>query len=116
MRCCLGSIKNNEMTQDDRWQKRYEEVKAFIGTNKRNPSKYVAEERLMVHFLKRGRKMLNAGGLVEQRFTRPSFFRPFGGKRQQDILSFGANERTKESVTEGQVPCHWVPCHCVSIR
>lgn len=57
------------MTQDERWQKRYEEVKNFIETNKRNPSKYVAEERLMVHFLKRGRKMLNAGELAEPRFS-----------------------------------------------
>lgn len=56
------------MTQDERWQKRYEEVKNFIETNRRNPSKYVPEERLMVHFLKRGRKMLNAGELVEPRF------------------------------------------------
>lgn len=46
-----------------------EEVKNFIETNKRNPSKYVAEERLMVHFLKRGRKMLNAGELADPRFT-----------------------------------------------
>lgn len=57
------------MTQDERWQKRYDEVKNFIETNKRNPSKYVAEERLMVHFLKRGRKMLNAGELADLRFT-----------------------------------------------
>ena len=57
------------MTQDERWMTRYQEVKSFIETNKRNPSKYVAEERLMVHFLKRGRKMLNAGELAESRFS-----------------------------------------------
>ena len=57
------------MTQEERWQKRYDEVKNFIETNKRNPSKYVAEERLMVHFLKRGRKILNAGELADPRFT-----------------------------------------------
>lgn len=57
------------MTQDERWQKRYEEVVGFIEVNKRNPSKYVAEEKLMVHFLKRGRKMLNAGELAEPRFS-----------------------------------------------
>ena len=56
------------MTQDERWQKQYEDVVSFIETNKRNPSKYVAKERLMVHFLKRGRKMLNAGELAEPRF------------------------------------------------
>ena len=57
------------MTQDERWKIRYEEVKAFIESNKRNPSKYAPEERLMVHFLKRGRKMLNAGELAEPRFS-----------------------------------------------
>lgn len=57
------------MTQEERWNARYKEVKSFIETNHRNPSKYVAEERLMVHFLKRGRKMLNAGELAEPRFS-----------------------------------------------
>jgi hypothetical protein len=57
------------MTQEERWNARYEEVKSFIETNRRNPSKYVAEERLMVHFLKRGRKMLNAGELADPRFS-----------------------------------------------
>lgn len=57
------------MTQDERWKARYEEVKSFIEENHRNPSKYVAEERLMVHFLKRGRKMLNAGELAEPRLS-----------------------------------------------
>lgn len=57
------------MTQEERWMTRYNEVVSFIETNHRNPSKYVAEERLMVHFLKRGRKMLNAGELAEPRFS-----------------------------------------------
>lgn len=58
------------MTQEERWQKRYEEVFDFIEANKRNPSKYVAKERLMVHFLKLGRKMMNAGELQEPRLSR----------------------------------------------
>ena len=57
------------MTQEERWNTRYEEVAGFIKANHRNPSKYVAEERLMVHFLKRGRKMLNAGNLEEPRLS-----------------------------------------------
>ena len=57
------------MTQKERWEIRYQEVKNFIETNKRNPSKYIPEERLMVHFMKRGRKMLNAGELAEPRFS-----------------------------------------------
>jgi hypothetical protein len=55
------------MTQDERWEARYNEVKRFIETNRRNPSKYNPEERLMCHFLKRGRKLLNAGEMAEPR-------------------------------------------------
>lgn len=46
---------------------RYKEVVNFIEINHRNPSKYVPEEKLMVHFLKRGRKLMNAGELKEPR-------------------------------------------------
>ena len=55
------------MDQDTRWLTRYNEVKSFIETNHRNPSKYYPEEKLMVHFLKRGRKLMNAGELAEPR-------------------------------------------------
>ena len=51
------------MTQDERWMVRYQEVKDFIEANHRNPSKYKPEEKLMVHFLKRGRKLINANEL-----------------------------------------------------
>lgn len=55
------------MTQDEAWLKKYQEVMTFIETNHRNPSKYNPEEMLMVHFLKRNRKLMNAGELVEPR-------------------------------------------------
>lgn len=55
------------MTQDERWLSRYNEVKSFIEMNHRNPSKYYQEEKLMVHFLKRNRKLMNAGDLQETR-------------------------------------------------
>ncbi len=48
---------------------RYNEVKTFIETNHRNPSKYAPEEKLMTHFLKRGRKLMNADELKEPRLT-----------------------------------------------
>jgi len=35
------------MDQDIRWLTRYNEVKTFIETNHRNPSKYCGEEKLM---------------------------------------------------------------------
>ena len=46
------------MDQETRWLLRYNEVKSFIETNKRNPSKYNPEERLMCHFMKRGWKLI----------------------------------------------------------
>lgn len=57
------------MTQDEKWLTRYNEVKNFIETNHRNPSKYAPEEKLMIHFLKRGRKLMNAGELKEPRLS-----------------------------------------------
>lgn len=48
---------------------RYNEVKNFIEANHRNPSKYYPEEKLMVHFLKRNRKLMNANELQEPRLT-----------------------------------------------
>ena len=55
------------MTQDERWQKRYEEVVSFIETNMRNPSKHVDEERGLVNWCKQQRKLVNAGKMKEER-------------------------------------------------
>ena len=40
------------MSQDERWQIKYNEVLNFIYTNKRNPSKYPVEERDYLNWLK----------------------------------------------------------------
>ena len=56
--------------QDTRWLTRYNDVKDFIEREHRNPSKYRDEEKLMVHFLKRGRKLMNAGELQEPRLSK----------------------------------------------
>jgi hypothetical protein len=55
------------MTQDERWQKRYEEVVSFIEANKRNPSKYRIEEHDMMNWLKANRKVLNAEKMKPER-------------------------------------------------
>lgn len=55
------------MTQDERWNIRYNEVKSFIETNHRNPSKYNLEEHDMLNWLKTTRKRMNAGELKEPR-------------------------------------------------
>lgn len=56
------------MTQDEWWQKRYEEVKAFIKNNHRNPSKHDEEERgKYLNWIKANRKVLNAGKMKPER-------------------------------------------------
>lgn len=55
------------MTQDELWQAKYNEVKTFIETNKRNPSKHRIEEHQMLNFIKLNRKLLNKGDLKEDR-------------------------------------------------
>lgn len=46
---------------------RYYEVKTFIESNHRNPSKYRIEEHDMLNWLKANRKKMNAGELKEPR-------------------------------------------------
>ena len=55
------------MTQEERWNNRYEEVKGFIETNKRNPSKHRIEEHDMLNWVKQQRKLVNANALKLER-------------------------------------------------
>ena len=59
-----------DMTQDEKWMKNYEEVVTFIESNKRNPSKYVDEERGLVNWCKHQRKIINAGGMKPERIKK----------------------------------------------
>ena len=47
------------MTQDERWQVKYNEVVDFIESNHRNPSKHRIEEHKMLNRVKQQRKLLN---------------------------------------------------------
>lgn len=59
------------MTQDERWLAKYEEVRAFIETNKRNPSKYDATERgLYCNWIRHNRKLLKAGAMKPERLAK----------------------------------------------
>lgn len=66
-----GEVKNNAiMTQDEKWQAKYNEVITFINNNHRNPSKYVDEERGLVNWCKHQRKVINAGGMTPDRLKK----------------------------------------------
>ena len=56
------------MTQDEKWISRYNEVVAFIESNKRNPSRYDDTERgLYCNWLHHNRKQMNAGKMKAER-------------------------------------------------
>ena len=55
------------MTQDEKWMAKYLEVKDFIETNQRNPSRHRIEEHDHLNWLKANRKALNAGKMKPER-------------------------------------------------
>lgn len=56
------------MTQDEKWLAKYNEVRSFIETYKRNPSRYNPEERYKYcNWIKHNKKLYNAGDLKEER-------------------------------------------------
>ena len=59
------------MTQEERWLTKYNEVMGFLEENHRNPSKYVAEDRDMLNWLKANRKAMNAGKMKAERERPP---------------------------------------------
>lgn len=56
------------MTQDELWLTKYQDVKAFIETHHRNPSRHDPEERFKYcNWVKHNKILLNAGLMKEDR-------------------------------------------------
>ena len=55
------------MTQDERWQKQYDDVMEFLAKNHRNPSRHRLEEHDMLNWVKQQRKLKNKGDLRRDR-------------------------------------------------
>lgn len=58
------------MTQDERWNKRYQDAMDFMEKNHRNPSRHRLEEHDLLNWIKSNRKKMNAGELPEPRLGR----------------------------------------------
>ena len=56
-----------DMTQDERWIVRFNEVVEFLKRNHRNPSRHRIEEHYMLNWVKANRKALNAGKMKPER-------------------------------------------------
>ena len=55
------------MTQDERWNKRYQDVVDFMEKNHRNPSKYYLEERNNWNWMRHQQKLMGKGEMKEER-------------------------------------------------
>lgn len=55
------------MTQDEKWLLRYNEVKDYIETNHKNPSRHFMENRNLLSWVKQQRKLMNAGKMKPER-------------------------------------------------
>ena len=58
------------MTQEEKWNLRFQEVKDFIESNHRNPSRHFVENRNLLSWVKQQRKLMNAGALKPERLER----------------------------------------------
>lgn len=79
------------MDQETRWLIKYNEVKDFIETNKRNPSRYDAEERgKYLNWIKHNKKLYNNGELKPERIEKferlMQIFESFQRKNQYDNI------------------------------
>lgn len=61
----MGS--NGVMTQEEKWMERFNDVRSFIETNMRNPSKHRIEEHDMLNWIKYNRKAMNKGEMKLER-------------------------------------------------
>ena len=55
------------MTQEEKWNGKYDEVMEFLEKNQRNPSRHRIEEHDMLNWVKHNRKLQNAGMLKPER-------------------------------------------------
>ena len=55
------------MTQEERWNVRYQKVMEFLAKNHRNPSRHRIEEHDMLNWVKANRKVMNAGKMRPER-------------------------------------------------
>ena len=58
------------MTQEEHWQTKYDELMAFMETEKRRPSKFIPEERKMRNWLRHNIKQWDRGELPPDRVER----------------------------------------------
>ena len=74
----------SNMTQDELWLAKWQEVIDFMETYHRNPSKHRIADHLMLNWIKHNRKLMNAGEMKEERV-----------KLFRELLNIGERYRRK---------------------
>lgn len=58
------------MTQDERWERQYELMMAFMNANHRRPSKHRLEEHDMLNWFKSNKKQISKGNYSQARIEK----------------------------------------------
>lgn len=58
------------MTQDEKWQRQYDQMMAFMLENHRRPSKHRLEEHDMLNWFKHTKKLIGKGGYPLERIQK----------------------------------------------
>ena len=58
------------MTQDERWQRQYDQMMAFMDTYHRRPSKHRLEEHDMLNWFKHTKKLIARGECPQERIEK----------------------------------------------
>lgn len=66
----LPEVDSQPISQDDRWEHNYQQVRRFIETNKCVPSKHRIEEHPMLNWIKYNRKLIARGTMPADRVKR----------------------------------------------
>ena len=87
------------MKQSEKWLTRYNEVKTFIETNHRNPSRHRIEEHDMLNWVKHQRKLMNAGEMKPERIEKFKKLTELANKYRR-VNQYKYNKDTEERTKE----------------
>lgn len=68
------------MTQDERWQRQYDQMMEFMETYHRRPSKHRLEEHDMLNWFKSNKKLIAKGGYPQDRLEKFTILLEVAGK------------------------------------
>lgn len=85
------------MTQDEKWQRQYEQMMAFMNTHHRRPSKHRLEEHDMLNWFKSTKKKISKEGYSKERIEKFAVLMEVANKyRRKNQFAYESKERKWE--------------------